>query len=271
MFVTIINDCNDHNAMNRQATRMATFFNSPVYPLGVSDFGHKGSGEIEAAGNLIDTLDAADGGEGIILMNVAIRHGKGKRFPNGTPFGYFYVGKTLIISSIDGYCLSLAKKFQLTDQIQLMDIPTVMDSVIDQHLFEKEYRQLVVDSQFRSYQFIPRVAKWLKDGVNLPTEKYPMEQVADIPATMWWIDNFGNCVTTLLPEDVKFTPGEKLTTRFGELPMYERLKDVPNGTEACIIGSSGLDHRRFLSFVIQGKSFAAQHGIKTGEPILPEA
>ena len=269
MFITIINDCSDHNAMNRQATRMASFFNSPVYPLGVSDFGHKGSGEIEAAGNLIDTLDAADGGEGIILINVAIRHGKGKRFPNGTPFGYFYYGKTLVIASIDGYCLSLAKKFQLTDQIQLMDIPTVMDYVIDQHLFEKEYRQLVVDSQFRSYQFIPRVAKWLKDGIDLPTEKYPIEQVADIPATMWWVDNFGNCVTTLLPQDVNFTAGEKLTTRFGELPMYERLKDVPNGEAACIIGSSGLDHRRFLSFVIQGKSFANEYGVKTGEPILP--
>ena len=100
MFVSIINDCNDENAMNRQASRAASFFNSAVSTLGVSDFGTEGSGELEAAGNLIDTLDACEGREGVILVNVANRHGKGKKWPNGTPFCYFYYKKMAIVSHL---------------------------------------------------------------------------------------------------------------------------------------------------------------------------
>jgi hypothetical protein len=268
MFISIINDCNDQNAMNRQATRVASFFEAPVSTIGVSDFGTIGSGEIEAAGNLIDTLDASEAGEGVILVNVANRHGKGKKWPNGTPFGYFYYKKTLIISTIDGYCLSLIKKMKLADTINVFDIPTVMDFVIAQGLHKPEFRRLVVDSQFRSYEFIPRAAKWLKDGVELPTTPMPIAEIEDIPASIWWVDNFGNCVTTLFPEDIDFAPGKKVQTAFGELTCYERLKDVPNSEVGLIIGSSGIENRRFLSVVIQGNSAAKAFNIKTGTPVF---
>jgi hypothetical protein len=264
MFVSIINDCNDQNAMNRQATRVASFFNAPVSTIGVSDFGTSGSGEIEAAGNLIDTLDACEAGEGVILVNVANRHGKGKKWPNGTPFGYFYYKKTLIISTIDGYCLSLAKKLNLTDTVNVFDIPTVIDSLISRNLFDPQFRRLIVDSQFRSYEFIPRAAKWLHDGIELPTTPMAISEFEDIPQCIWWVDNFGNCVTTLMPEDIGFEAGKKITTVFGELTCYERLKDVPNGETALIIGSWGIDHRRFVGLVIQGQSAAKAFDIKTG-------
>jgi len=264
MFISIINDCNDQNAMNRQATRVASFFEAPVSTIGVTDFGTEGSGELEAAGNLIDTLDACEAGEGVILVNVANRHGKGKKWPNGTPFGYFYYKKTLIISTIDGYCLSLIKKMGLTDKINVFDIPTVMDSVIEKGLYPKELRHIVVDSQFRSYEFIPRAAKWLKDGVELPTTPMPIAEIEDVPACIWWVDNFGNCVTSLFPEDIQFEAGKKVKTAYGEFTCYNRLKDVPNGETALIVGSSGIDARRFIGFVIQGKSAAKTYGIKTG-------
>jgi hypothetical protein len=264
MFVTIINDCNDQNAMNRQATRAASLFHCPVSTLGVSDFGHKGHGELEAAGNIIDTLDAALGEEGIIIVNVAIRHGKGKKWPNGTPFCYFFYKKTLILASIDGLVLSLVKKLQLVEDVQLMDIPTVIDAMIQKGLHKEEYRKLVVDSQFRSFEFLPRAAKWIKDGIDIPSTPYALTEILDAPDAVWFVDNFGNCVTTLFPEDIAHQPGKKLHTVFGEIPCYERLKDVPNGEPGLTIGSSGIENRRFVELVIQGKSAAGTYGITSG-------
>ncbi len=268
MFVTIINDCRDGNAMNRQATRVASYFGAPVYTLGVTDFGSEGNGEIEAAGNLIDTFDASGGEKGVILVNVAVRHGKGKKWPNGTPFGYFYYKQTLVIGTIDGYCFSLAKKFGLVENIKLMDIPTVMDEMIRQGHHDEEFRRLVVDSQFRSYEFIPRVAKWLMDGIEIPAEDYSVDNLPDMPSCIWWVDNFGNTVTSLLAADIDHQAGKTMTTKFGDIMCYERLKDVPNGEPGLIIGSSGLGNRRFVSLVIQGKSAAKHFGIKTGDSIF---
>lgn len=264
MFVTIINDCNDGNAMNRQATRAASFFQCAVSTLGVSDFGHKGNGELEAAGNIIDTLDASQAGKGIIIVNVAIRHGKGKKWPNGTPFCFFHYKETLILASIDGLVLSLVKKMKLVETVHLMDIPTVMDTMIAQGLHTEEYRKLVVDSQFRSFEFLPRAAKWITDGVALPAEDFSLSEVQDPPQAVWWVDNFGNCVTTVFPEDIQHKAGTKIRTAFGEITCYDRLKDVPNGEPGLIIGSSGIENRRFIELVIQGKSAAAAYSITSG-------
>ena len=73
MFVTIINDCKCENAKIRQVTRVASLFDCSVYFSGVAN-------DIEAAGNLVDVLDACEGREGIILVNVAPRHGGGKKW-----------------------------------------------------------------------------------------------------------------------------------------------------------------------------------------------
>jgi hypothetical protein len=133
MFVTIINDCNDANVFGRQLTRAAVLFNTPVIPVGVHN-------ELEAAGNLIDILDAAGGEKGVILVNVAPRHGSAKKWPNGTPFAYFYVGKTLVVASIDGVTLSLIKKLNIVDSVNLMDIPTVLDHLLAEKTIHKTLR-----------------------------------------------------------------------------------------------------------------------------------
>lgn len=268
MFVSIINDCRDENAKNRQVVRAASLFHAPVSFIGVSDFGTLGSGEIEAAGNLIDTLDAAGDETGVVLVNVAIRHGKGKKWPNGTPFGYFMHNNTIVIATIDGLCLSLAKKFNLFKAIEVFDIPTVMDEMIKQGQFDAAYRRLVVDSQFRSYEFIPRAAKWLSMGIKLPTETLPVDQVADMPACVWWTDNFGNCITSMLPEEIGHQAGKKIATKFGEITCYDRLKDVPNSEPGLIVGSSGFGQKRFVWLVIQGNSAAKQFGIKSGDALI---
>lgn len=268
MFISVITDCSDDNAMNRQRARLHSYLLAPSSIVKCSFYSNEGSGELEAAGNIIDTLDATGGSPGVIIANTAHRDGKGKKWPNGTPFGYFYYEKTLIIATIDGYCLSLVKKFGLTRSINLLDVPTVISAMIKSGHHKEEYRQLVVDSQFRSYEFVPRVAKWLNDGIKLPYEDYPITEVPDAPKAIWHIDNFGNTVTTLLPDDIGHTPGKKIATRFGDISCYDRLKDVPNGEAALVIGSAGMKNTRFISLLIQGRSAEKEFGIKTGDLIF---
>ncbi len=250
MFVTIINDCRDANAFGRQATRAAALLSAPVVTVGVSN-------DLEAAGNLVDAIDAACDRTGVIIVNVAPRNGVGKRWPNGTPFGWFRVGNVTVLASVDGLTLSLAKKAGLlADGVQVFDIPTVMDTAVTENLVDRVIADRVVGTQFRSFEFLPRAAAWLVEGRALPTELLAEADIPDASADVWCVDNFGNCKTTLLV-------GEDASgTRFADLPRYEHLKDVPDGEMALIAGSSGLADQRFLEAVIQGGNAAIALGIE---------
>lgn len=115
MFATIINDCHCYNARGRQETRLASLLNCGVNFIKVNS-------DIEAAGNLVDVLDAGFGSKGVVLVNVPPRNGRAKKWKNGTPFGYFYYGETLIISTIDGLTLSLVKKMGVTNHINVINL-----------------------------------------------------------------------------------------------------------------------------------------------------
>lgn len=259
MFVTIINDCHDSNTMGRQATRAGRLFpQAMITTVGIEQ------NELEAAGNLIDMLDASAGSNGLIMVNVAPRHGRGKKWPNGTPFGYFYYRKTLVIATVAEQSLSLVKKLGLVHTMKLTDVPIVIDAMVSQGYLEKKLRDLIVKSQFRSYDYMPRLAKWLFDGVTVPAEDYSFDNIADAPKAIWWVDNFGNCKTTMFPEEIGHEPGKKLQSKIGELTCYERLKDLGNDEAGLIIGSSGLEERRFLELVVQGKSAAKHFNVSAG-------
>lgn len=249
--------------MARQATRASSLFNSDVSTVGIESFK-----DLEGAGNIIDVMDAAYGAPGIIMCNIAPRHGRGKKWPNGTPFGFFRYKETLIVSTVDGHPMSLAKKFGLIDTAYVTDLPTVIDHMISKGKFREEYREMVVKSQFRSFDYMPRLAKWLWDGEDVPADVFPMDQIPDAPHAVWWVDNFGNCKTTMLPEEVGFEHGKKVQTKIGELTCYARLKDVPNDEEALIVGSSGFGQKRFLEVVIQGKSAADKFGLSSGSVLI---
>jgi hypothetical protein len=273
MFVTVITDCFDPNAASRQVTRYQSYLGLPTFLVGVNmpttniDISPN-HGELEAAFQMIDNLDAAEGSKGVIVANVAPRQGKAKKWPNGTPFGYFHYKNTLVLSSIDGLTLSLVKKLGLVDHINMFDIPTVIRAMIDAGHLEEWHFEHITKSQFRSFEFLPRAAKWLSQGFDLPTEKYSISEISDAPKAIGYIDNFGNTVTTMLPEDIDFEPGKKLQTKYGEFTCYERLKDVPNGETALIIGSWGLDKRRWISFITQGKSTAELYKVKVGDTLF---
>ena len=245
MFCTIINDCKDANAFGRQSTRVASLLSCPVTPIGVSS-------DIEAAGNLIDALDASEGREGFVLVNVAPRNGASKKWGNGSPFALFSYHKTQVISSVEGYTLSLVKKLLPQTQLHIISFEKIVSLFSD---LDEASKIRITTTQFRSFEFLPRIAYLLAESViDIPTVPIEWDAIHDIPPTIWWVDNFGNCKTTLTNQDIDIKTTKTISFPFGELPFYPRLKDVPDNTPACVIGSSGINNTRFLEIVVQGGS-----------------
>jgi len=264
MYVTIINDCHDPVTMNRQVVRAATFFPAThISPVAVGNFA-----DLEASGAIIDTIDAAMDEPGIIIVNVAPRHGKAKKWPNGTPFGHVKYQNTHIFSTVDGATLSLLNKYGLAKTVEVYDIPTVLDAMIKHGKLAEHLRSPITNTQFRSYEFLPRVAKWYMNGLELPHEVHNLADFLPAPLSVWYIDNFGNCKTTAWAEDIGHEPGKTIQTSWGELMCYARLKDVPNNEPGIIVGSSGYRDHRFIEIVVQGVSAAKQFGINVGDKIL---
>lgn len=255
MHITIINDCRDANAAGRQIGRTASLFQCPVAFIGIGN-------ELEAAGNIIDALDATKGRESIILANVAPRHGNAKRHTNGAPFGYFRHGKTLVVSTVGGLGLSLTKKLSLTDSIWVVDTAKTAAIIAE----ENEWRmniESIVDSQFRSFDFAPLLTWHLFHGRAVSAKMQPISEIPDIPAAVWWVDNFGNCKTTLLWEEIH----TGLIIDGIRIPAYRHLKDVPDGEGAVVCGSSGLGESRFAEIIVQGESAARRFGLSSSSVI----
>lgn len=274
MFLTIINDSRDQNAFGRQQTRAISLFGCAVTTVGVRD-------DLEAAGNLVDILDAGEGHEGVVLVNVAPRQKNGKKSEhgsvgfvgtevlkkeNGSPFGYFWHGKTLVVSSIDGVTLSLVKKLGIADQINVLDIAATGKALVEKGIISAEVADCMATTQFRSYEFLPRVAQWIANGEPIVSVGESL-LAPEIPKAVWWIDSFGNAKTTLLSGDVPFVEGKEIQTCFGSLLCVTSLKDVPDGVAAIVIGSSGIGDRRFLEIFVQGESAAERFGLICGSPV----
>lgn len=255
MFISIITDCADGNAQVRQQTRYSVLF------PGVSSSFTGASSDIEAAGNLIDVLDASDDQEGIIAVNVAPRHGAARKWPNGTPFGYLWIGKILIVCTIDGEVLSLLKKFGLADHVNVTDIRTVLAfGGYDQEIIDR-----AATSQFRSFDYLPRLARIVWDKKDVPSEKLMFADIPDAELDVWRIDSFGNCKTTLLAEDIRFEEGAEREIILNGLAIkatcYKQLRTVPNYQTGLTMGSSGYGNNRFLELVVQGSSAAKHYNI----------
>lgn len=264
MQISIINDCFDENARLRQISRAGSLFPN----AGVNCFAVKS--ELEAAGFLVDALDAFENREGIILANVAPRNGEAKKWKNGTPFGFFRSGKTVVVSSIDGQILSLCKKLDLISEFFALDIEEVMKFISDAEL-DAENKRRIINTQFRSFNFLPRVADWVWRNYDLPREKLDLSEIEDAPEGVWFIDNFGNVKTTTLGEDIDFRNGEEIqVTVKGDtqsFSFYERLKDLPDKEIGIVEGSSGFGDKRFLEIIRQGGNAAEDLGLKVGDSV----
>lgn len=106
------------------------------------------------------------------------------------------------------------------------------------------------------------MALWLSQEIAIPSKVVSLETIPVVPSTIWWIDNFGNCKTTLIKDDLQ---KESIQTQWGTLPLYAQLRDVSDGIDACVVGSSGLESQRFIELGTQGESFANKHCVNTGK------
>ncbi|MCS6982716.1 MAG: SAM-dependent chlorinase/fluorinase [Candidatus Absconditabacterales bacterium] len=269
MHITIITDCCDANATARQVIRANTLFLAPATVIGI-DPSFETLSDLEAGGHLVDCLDASCGEPSVILVNKAPRSGPAKKRPNGTPFGYFWVGKTLVCTSIDGYVLSLIKKCGISDHITIWDIPTVMNRCCENGLCDKTLADHIIATQFRSFEFLPRVAKWVRDGRDVPATETSLDYVPDAGSRVWFVDIFGNCKTTIAPQDCGRQAGKQYRLGQTILTATTRLKDLPNGEIGLVIGSSGYGQHRRCEIMIQGGSAAAHLGIGLGSEIVLE-
>ncbi len=259
MFTTIINDCADDNARARQESRLASLLDTPVSFVGVRS-------DLEAGVQLIDILDATGGRPGLILVNVAPRGGHTAKWENGTPFAYFYYHKTLVVSSVDGYALAGVKKFELVTSVKLLDTHSAAAAMEAAGFVSPAAAARIPTTQFRSFDFTPRVGAFLYNGGEVPTEEYSLTQVPNLPAAIWHIDNFGNCKTTLTTADL--ADERELATRFGTLSHVGQLRNLPDSHHALVSGSSGLGDTRFLELMAQRQSFAKHHDVHIGDDIF---
>jgi len=260
MTVTIINDCRDANAQGRQITRAQSILECPAAFIGVSS-------DLEAAGNLVDALDALEEREGVVLVNVAPRHGMGKHYPNGTPFCYFHYKNTLVVCSRAGFTLSLIKKLNLVKKIFELDIPQTLSKLVSQNLLPPHLYDHITHTQFRSFEYLPRIAAFLLKKIPLPAKKIDTSSIFDAPSAVWWVDNFGNCKTTMLEHQLIKTDALAVHTARGDFPFYPRLKDVPDTVTAVVIGSSGIGSNRFAEIVTQGGNTSHLLSVQSGTRI----
>jgi hypothetical protein len=250
-------DCKDSNALIRLEARLNTLFpDSAIYGVGINS-------DIEASGCILDTLDAIRIGKtaAIIIGNLAPRGDKHHK--NGAPFYVGYAGTTIIIANYT--CFSMLNKFKLVTSITETDVETVCKKFLP-----KKEAERIANSQFRSFEYVPRLACFAYDKKKIPGTPSPLPTYAD--EQIWWIDNFGNCKTTLTGNEIKEgvlknTIVLNINSKKIKLPVHERLADVPKGSLAMIIGSSGYGDDRFAEIVLQGGNASSKLKITPGSKI----
>ncbi len=258
MFATIINDCHDNNARGRQTTRLSSLLETAVNFVSINS-------DLEAALEIVDIIDAADNNpSGVILVNIAPRGGE-KQWENGSPFAFTIYKDTLIIGTVDGFVFSGLKKIGLLEHLNLIDTEIATKEMLEAGFILSDQARRIPDSQFRSFDLLPRLAAFIFSGYTISSEPYDVDNIPDLPPAVWCIDNFGNCKTTVSVEDL--SNANHLTTRYGKFGIIENLSDVPDNTDAVVVGSSGFGDKRWLEMVSQKQSFAKKHSVKIGDDI----
>ncbi|MES2023164.1 MAG: hypothetical protein V4439_00585 [Patescibacteria group bacterium] len=251
MLLVYISDCHDPNARGRLEIRCRALLGGLSFVfIGVSS-------ELEASGCLIDAIDALKGIPCIIIVNVAPRGDK-KKHPNGIPFCFSKVGDITIIGTPN--CFSLAKKIGILSTTSETDVLRVCKMFLE----ENEARR-IANSQFRSYEYLPYLAKWLSEGKDIPATKL---KIADFGKKdfIWYVDCFGNCKTTIFSKK-----GFSRWSNRGFRPkFYEKLADIPSDDPRSFVvkGSSGYGNKRFFEIVCKGRSASETLGYCVGKELL---
>ena len=264
----IVNDCSDDNTHGRQSFGLGSFLERGVQAfVGVKT-------DLEATGNIVD-LVASSHSDAVILWNVAHRNGEAKKFGNGSPFCWSEFTKTtgekiLGLGTVDGFTLSLPKKFGILKSINLLDTKEAAEAMGKAGFMVPDEVRRAYLSQHRSLDFAPFAAAFILAGGQLPSRTIPMAEIPNCPDIIWWVDNFGNCKTSVIPlNPAEFSNRilDAMDVRGEYLPPFRHLSEVPNGWAAVDIGSSGIDGIKCLEIVVQGGSAAKRFNLKSGQTL----
>ena len=90
----VVSDCKDENAVGRYVASFGRELGGQVHCVGIENI-------YEASGCAIDIIDELQGSDAVVFVNVAPRRNyiKNEGNKNGRPFYYFFVKKTLVITS----------------------------------------------------------------------------------------------------------------------------------------------------------------------------
>lgn len=273
--VRVFTDCHDSNAADRVCDRLASEL-AQLGMLAEIQVRPVEDGQV-LAGDLVDCIDALARGRGeprVVMANVAPRSGTAHNWENGSPFGWFRHGRVHVFATVDGETLSLAKKLLGPRfRVRIFDMPATLAAC----RVPRRYQGRIVHSQFRSYEFLPLAIRSVLANIHHPQCEY--QGVPSMPWIVWKIDCFDNLKTTLLPGDVGFSPGGRVRLSIRravsgdevdcDLPCYQRLRDVPDGEAALVVGSSGLHSQRLLEISVQGGSASERFDLNVGATITP--
>lgn len=246
----VITDCHCANAVLRQFMVWQNF--AGTAPPAVISI----TGDIDGAGMLVDALVEARREPWVIFCQSSPRDTSSADSDNGSPFAYFWYENTLVIASVAGRMLSLAKELGFIDRgssVQVMDVSEVVDHMVyELKMFDGVEGRQIKHSQFRSLKFAPQAVGWILGNIKFPTTELPLAKIPDFGKRIWWIDNFGNCKTSLRDNHVHWFEGRILRTSLGDFPCIKELRAVPEGESAAVMGSSGIEGQEFIELVVQG-------------------
>lgn len=261
--ITVITDCRDENAKGRLISRLASYLpNKQINFIGVKN-------DIEASFCLLDTLDAIENRHCIIVVNIAPRTNE-KRWDNGAPFAEFLFKNARVFATLNNGVFRLLQDFLKEDlQISVYNAPKVIPYLGVK--LESQYR--VMSSQFRSFDFLPKLLVARLKGKELPSEKWTVEKSQEIIHLVTFIDNFGNVKTNMKKnhDDPYLIFCASYNVKIGErsfnMLFHQHMKDVPDGNLSIVVGSSGLGENRLLEIIKKGDSAVEVLQCKPGDRI----
>ena len=262
--IIIFTDCYDANARVRQELRYAALFPSAQISI------HEVKSPIEVSGCIVDALDAARLNPDLKLIlvgNIAPRDDK--KHKNGAPFCFSKVSKNILIVGTEPTFV-LAKKFKLVKLVCETDVQTVCEKFRGE-IEQTDSVERITNTQFRSFEYVPRLAKWLSSRVNVPFTSIDIDE-NQFNGRVWFVDIFKNVkiVSTQKHLDgIKVAKGCVFNTQ--TYKFYPRLADIPVDEIGFTIGSSGYHNGedfRCLELVKQGGQAATELKINVGDVVL---
>ncbi len=77
-----------------------------------------------------------------------------------------------------------------------------MNWAVDKSLISETKAVAVENTQFRSFEFLPRVIKRVFAKKDVPSKSMSLAEIKDLDSVAWLVDSFGNVKTTILPQEV---------------------------------------------------------------------